>query len=81
MTYWRGFSVAASWLLWPLIFVFGSILVSGGPSQCDTDGCGLAAPWWYDAIFLAGVVGPPVALTLWWILWRRRASHMSRGEA
>jgi hypothetical protein len=67
--FWRGFLVAACWLVWPFVFLVGEILVrliSSTSRGCSIEGCSYSA----SPIDILVILPPIIATALWW-RWRR----------
>ncbi len=58
--------VAAIWILWFAVVIFGSIMISG-LDQCTFDGCGPRGPMWQEFLVLFVLVVPPLAASIFFI--------------
>ena len=68
-TLWSGIAVILSWIVWPPLFYAGywliNILFATG-RRCSIEGCD-PPPGGLGLLWLAGMLGPPVYLTLRWL--------------
>lgn len=66
---WRGVTVIASWVLWPILFFglywFANIMLETGRS-CSIEGCN-APDGLLGIVWLAAMWGPPTYLTYRWL--------------
>jgi len=70
--YWRGALVAATWIVWPLLWtvvVYFLAFITSTTRKCSIEGCTLSAGW--EAVDFIGALALPLVVTLLWVRWRR----------
>jgi hypothetical protein len=70
---WRGFLVAATWIVWPpicTVLVYFADFMTSNSRKCSIEGCDLSAGWM--TVLVLGGLALPLPVTLLWLRWRSR---------